>query len=222
MLSLFFLCSFEETDDFFRYEINENGEAVIIAFAGEMFSTNVTVPEEIEGHTVTTIAESAFYSHQHIKKITIPNTVTKIEYASFGYCQKLNEIIIKDGDTPLHIGLQAFEGCSLLTSIDFGTRPITIDDMAFENCIRLGSIDINDNIQSIGYDAFKGCESLVLNITNNPDADEYAKNNFIATSVYQTDRFKISVGLSIAGVILIGIFVFVKIRKNHKSSKKSK
>ena len=38
-----FLCSFTETDDFFRYEINDAGEVEIIAFAGEKFSNNITL-----------------------------------------------------------------------------------------------------------------------------------------------------------------------------------
>lgn len=207
LVSFLFLCSFEETDDFFRYEINQNNEAVIIAYVGEMFSETVNIPETIKGHTVTTIAESAFYNHMYIKEVTIPKTVTRIEAAAFGYCPELAKVNIQNGTESLFIGAGAFENCQVLTSVSFGNRPIHIDDMAFKNCIRLGSVDINSNISHFGYQAFYGCESLVFNITNNQLAEEHAKEYFIPTSFFQTDRFYIIIGLGSAALILVGIFV---------------
>lgn len=212
-----FLCSFEETDDFFRYEINDNGDAVIIAYAGEMFSENVEIPKEIKGHKVVEIAESAFYGHEYIKTVSIPNTVKTIGEAAFGYCPELSRVNIENGDEQLVIGVSAFENCLILTDVDFGNRPAYIEDMAFKNCIRLGIIEINDNITHLGYQSFGGCESLVFDITNNQMADEYAKENFIPTSFFETDRFLIIVGLGSAVIILAVLFTVYKIIKKRKT-----
>ncbi len=221
-VSFLFLCSFEETDDFFRYEINDKGEAVIIAYAGEMFSENIVIPSEIKGHKVTEIAESAFYGHEYIKSVSIPSTVTKIGEAAFGYCPELSSVTIKNGSDELFIGASAFEGCPMLTNVSFGNRPIYIDDMAFKNCIRLGTVDIGSNITHFGYQAFGGCESLIFNITDNEEAKEHAKENFIPTSFFETDRFLIIVGLASAALILaviLAVSIIIKKRKTQKINK---
>lgn len=47
--------------------------------------TDVTIPSELDGHTVTTIGRSAFYSTA-VKSVTIPETVTSIGENAFSLC----------------------------------------------------------------------------------------------------------------------------------------
>ena len=58
------------------------------------------------------------------------------------------------------IGVDAFRGCSGLTSITIPDGVTSIGDFAFDVCSSLTSITIPDGVTSIGDYAFRGCSSL--------------------------------------------------------------
>lgn len=63
-----------------KYQIEDNGNATIVAFdqirGAEI--TAVTVPSTLGGATVTTIGDSAFADEVGLSTVTIPNTVSTI------------------------------------------------------------------------------------------------------------------------------------------------
>lgn len=217
---VFMLCSFKETDDFFRYEINENNEVEIVSYVGGKFSGNVKVPEEIEGCKVTVIKESAFYNHQYVEGITIPSTVKIVEPSAFAYCNSLEKIVFEDGSEALEISEFAFEMCTSLKSLEFSNRDTYIDDYAFSGCLMLGRVYFPDNIKSIGYRAFSGCESIVFDCEENDLAKKYAEENNVPTKFTQTDDFLMIVILVCSVIILALIFIFYRILKNKKKLKR--
>ncbi len=93
-----------------------------------------------------------------VKKIVIPNSVTKIGVWAFKGCTSLESIDIPNSVTS--IGKYAFEGCTSLESIDIPNSVTKIDDSAFEDCTSLESIDIPNSVTEIGDSAFKSCTSL--------------------------------------------------------------
>lgn len=71
---------------------------------------DITIPNSVTG-----IQYSAFARCSGITSVTIPNSVTQIGNFSFGYCTSLTSVTIPNSVTA--IGSQAFQACTGLTSI---------------------------------------------------------------------------------------------------------
>ena len=76
---------------------------------------DICIPSEINGRTVTGIAENAFLDCSWITSITIPYTVTNIGYYAFRGCTKLNRINIPSSITV--IGEGAFSECKKISEV---------------------------------------------------------------------------------------------------------
>ncbi len=68
--------------------------------------------------------------------------------------------VIKFDQAITNIGLQAFSGCSRLTSITIPNGVTSIEDYAFNDCSSLTSVTIPNGVTSIGEAAFNDCSSL--------------------------------------------------------------
>ena len=90
--------------------------------------------------------------------VTIPDSVTSIEYQAFRGCSGLTNVTIPDSVT--YIGSDAFEGCSGLTSVTIPDSVTSIQSGVFYDCSGLTSVTIPDSVTSIGRYAFKGCSGL--------------------------------------------------------------
>ena len=83
--------------------------------------------------------------------VTIPNTVTNIEYLALAYCP-LTSLIIPDSVTT--IGPDAFFACSSLTNVTIGSGVISIESSAFRYCSALTQVYFRGNAPSGGSDSF--------------------------------------------------------------------
>ena len=52
-------------------------------------SSVLDIPSAYSGQPVTSIADNAFSWSDHIRKVTIPDTVTQIGEAAFSWCESL-------------------------------------------------------------------------------------------------------------------------------------
>ena len=169
-----------ETYGDYEYTINDDGETIsITGYNGS--DTQVDIPSEIDGNSVTTIGSVAFYGCTSLTSINIPDTVTRIEWDAFGACTSLSSINIPDSVTEIgegafdgctsllsinipplvtYIGLSTFYGCTSLTSINIPDLVTHIGDRAFDGCTSLTSINIPDSVTEIGWGAFDDCDSL--------------------------------------------------------------
>ena len=88
----------------------------------------------------------------------IPSYVTSIEENAFEYCSILSSVIIPN--TVTSVGPYAFSRCSSLTSVAISNSVDMIGSFAFQYCPSLTSITIPNSVKSIGESAFYKCPNL--------------------------------------------------------------
>ena len=115
----------------FEYAENEDG-ITVTKYIGE--STEVAIPETIDGKPVTEIGKN-FAMLKPIISVRMPDTVHSI------------------GDL-------AFDQCWVLESVQLSAGLLTIEDRAFRGCACLKSIELPEGLTTIGPDAFSGCTAL--------------------------------------------------------------
>lgn len=97
-----------------------------------------------------------------LTNITIPSTVTVIDYFAFSGCEGLTNITIPDSVTTMNSF--AFENCSGLISIKIGRGLRNIDVGMFNNCINLESVCVTRppsmNITGLDWYVFENCSAL--------------------------------------------------------------
>ena len=126
------------------YDSRNNCNAIIEKSSNTLVCgcKNTIIPENIK-----TIQALAFHSAM-FSTITIPNSVTSIEYGAFAFCSKLTSIKLPDNLT--NIGPWAFGNCSELEFITLPERVTFIGDDAFQYCSSLNQINIPKSVKYIG------------------------------------------------------------------------
>ena len=135
-----------------------NGSAVITQCTA--VTATVTVPDSIDGYTVTMIYPTAF-STCMAEEIILPSTVTELREMSFYKCPNLKTI--KLPDSLQKIGNNCFDSCTALESVDFGGA-VEIGQSVLAECTAVKTITISGNCTLLndGTDepAFADCSSL--------------------------------------------------------------
>lgn len=126
----------------FEYEITDN-EVTITGLKNEGMSGAIVIPSKINGYSVTSIGDWAFWNCSSLTSVTIPNTITSIGGYAFWNCSSLTSVTIPNKVTNIDGG--AFDGCSSLTSINIPNSVTTIGKEAFANCSSLKQINVDDN-----------------------------------------------------------------------------
>lgn len=103
---------------------------------------------------VTSIGKYAFYTTKLVN-VTIPSSVTTIDYGAFENCDKLLTVEILGNVT---LGKRAFMSCDNLNSVKIAGG--VIGDEAFSECKNLRTLTLGNNVTSIGREAFYWCEYL--------------------------------------------------------------
>ncbi len=97
------------------YSVNGDGVSCTIVGIGTCTDTELVIGGEIDGYTVTAVADRAFKGNQTITKVTISDTVTKIGASAFGDCSALTEVEVPE--VLEQIAPDAFEGCDALKEV---------------------------------------------------------------------------------------------------------
>ena len=163
------LSAYAEVSGDFEYELLDDGTAEITDYIGS--ATNLTIPSTIDGYTVTSIGDSAFWDCSSISSISIPSGVLRIGEKSFGSCTNLTNITIPNSVTS--IGEDAFSECESLTSIEVGANNevYSSDNGILYNKTKTelikcpqgytgSSYTIPEGVENIDNNAFECCTNL--------------------------------------------------------------
>ena len=121
----------------FTFEVYDESEASVIRI-DKNAKGEITVPATVDGVPVTEIHTAGAYEFvpdgcPNVTKITLPDSITEINYCAFSGFTKLEEISIPAGVE--YIGWRAFENCSALRKITLpeGARVVwSMDGSGFE------------------------------------------------------------------------------------------
>ena len=123
-------------------------------------SGEITIPNTVNGKTVTGIAGAAFFSVSSLKSVTIPSSVTSIGSNAFESCTSLTSVNFDNDSQLTSINVAAFYNCSSLTSVNIPGSVTNIGNSAFDSCASLTSVTIPNSVTNIGKSAFEDCDKL--------------------------------------------------------------
>ena len=148
-----FAAGTEYTKDGYTYTVS-GSTAKIVAYTTSS-SGKVTIPSKLNGYTVTTIGEEAFYACTTLTEIIIPNTVTKIEDYAFSFCISLKTCRIPS--SVKSIGKDIFSLSTQLSDVYYGDteakwKQISINsDNSWVNTVTMHYVE---NIYNLGEETY--------------------------------------------------------------------
>ncbi len=175
-------------------------------------SGNIVIPKTIDGHTVVSIAASAFDQCTNLISVELPDSITAIGDHAFSSCYSLTTVILRRGlavigeaafsytslqsviipNTVLTIGLNAFLSCNSLTEIKFLSKTTAIDPSA-------STISSNGNAPFTIY----GRDSSTAKAY--ADANHYAFSQLTSTDALNTDML-VNAEATIIDVVINPVF----------------
>ena len=97
----------------FDYRMNDDGTVRIYKYHGA--GGNISLPEKLDGFTVTQIGENAFTYQTGITGLSFPDSVTKISEGAFDFCTGIQTVTL--GKNIRTIEPYAFSGCTAMKKI---------------------------------------------------------------------------------------------------------
>ena len=92
----------------YEYVVNDGDATITIINYNGAGSEVMTVPDTIDGYTVTGIGTLAYYNIPTLVTVLLPESITDIGQSAFGFCGSL-EAVIFSGDAPDTVSDDAFE-----------------------------------------------------------------------------------------------------------------
>ena len=130
----------------------EATETMKLWFIGDNTIKRVTIPEN-----VTRIGPYAFANMTALEEVTLPSTLETIDYGAFYGCTKLKKI--NGIENVKFINQSAFQGCAITGTLNLGNA-VAIADFAFSENPNIEAVKLPATLQSIGAYAFGANSSL--------------------------------------------------------------
>ena len=134
----------------------------------------VTIPEQMQGKTVTEIGAYSFSERSDIVEVNIPENVEYIGWHAFDGCTGLTEMTIPEGVTQL--GMFSFMNCTALKTVRLPSTLKKIESGVFDGCTALECVTFagSDEI-SIEDNSFSNCPQLTIHAQSGSSVEQYAK-----------------------------------------------
>ena len=155
------LNSLGEPYTIYEYTLNEDDEATIIKYRGNVRALHI--PETIDGYKVVGLGESSFKGNRYVRYLNIPDSVERIESFAFMDCICLADI--KLSNNLKYLGAHAFRNCVSLTEIFI---PKSINDVGYyDGRANLTAYPFTecDNLTRVTFE--EGATEIPVNIMGN-------------------------------------------------------
>ena len=153
------------------FVLNSKKDGYVVSNCASTASGALSIPSTHDGKPVVEIGREAFLDCTMLTSITIPSSITSIDWYAFSGCTGLTSITIPDSVTT--IDWFAFYGCTNLTTATIGNGVTCIDAAVFSGCTNLTDISIGKAVKTIGWSAFNNCTSLTeINLPNSVETIE--------------------------------------------------
>ncbi len=142
----------------FAYNIRTNTTIAICGWEGE--STDPVIPKSIAERNVVAIASKAFMGNESLTSVDFSGAsyLNSIEMEAFSGCTSLSTVDIPYSVTAL--GESVFANCSSLQSVHLYANISNIPQMFFYNCQSLKEVYLPPYLKTIQKFAFGNCASL--------------------------------------------------------------
>ena len=143
----------DEGASVYNYTTLADGTIEITAYKGKR--RYLTIPEEIDGKTVSSIGENAFAGNSRLKEVIFPTGLVYIKESAFSGVKNMRKITFT-GSNLAEIQLKGFYECKALRSLELPDSVAVIGASAFEGCTSMSTIEISENssLSSMGTLAF--------------------------------------------------------------------
>ena len=143
----------------FIYKVNVDDTVTVVGWSG--LENELVIPDEIDGKRVTVIGGNAFRAVKGLVSVTIPDTVTAIDYA-FVDCKELERVTLGKGIVTMN---GAFSGCSALESVTLHEGIAEMSE-AFKDCTSLTAATVPASV-TYCISAYRGCTSITEAVVEN-------------------------------------------------------
>lgn len=147
---------YAENADEFNYSLLEDGTISITGYTGS--DTQVIIPDQIDGKTISKIGEGAFFSQTRIESIVLPDTIESIEDGAFVNCVSLTSFEMPDSVE--NIGEYLFARDSALETVKLSQSITELPNLTFYFCDSLKEVEIPEGVVSLGDAVFYSCSNL--------------------------------------------------------------
>ena len=147
------ICTVCGWDEHLKYNIESemnNSNVSITGYDGN--ESELIIPSELCGISVTDIGYSAFEGCTGLTSVTIPDCVTSIDNYAFSNCTSLSSVTIPN--SVIDIGRRAFKGCTSLSSVTIPNSVTTIGDGLFSGCYGLTNITVDSDNENYCSDSY--------------------------------------------------------------------
>ncbi len=143
-------------DKTFEYTVLSDNTIQIDHYNG--IKTEIVIPSQIDGKTVTKIGDKAFEYNTKITNVEMPDSVVSVGDRAFNDCVNLKTVTLSDYIE--HIGKGAFFSCTRLTDVILPNHLESLGDGAFYDCESLTDITVPGSVKQFGEYVFGSDSSL--------------------------------------------------------------
>lgn len=158
----------------------EDGTVSIWYFETSTTQDTISIPEKINGKTVSQIGERLFEGNEEVKTVILPKTIRTINNSAFNFATALEKVEISG---PVEIlENSSFYGCDSLQELNFPDGLKKIGDHAITACGSLTDLYLPGTVEEIDEDNFALCgEPLKIHVPAGSGTEarlqEIMKNN---------------------------------------------
>ena len=120
----------------------------------------VIIPSTYNGGSVVKIGARAFLENLSVLGVSIPKTISAIDYRAFYGCENLSEVNFEKYCALYEIGDEVFGECVSLKAIFIPMLVKEIPFGIFSNCMKLEFVELPYSLEVIGSYAFRNCQAL--------------------------------------------------------------